>query len=1014
MKNGKKEKVNRNYTDTIKYKSLINKRSRHNPKTEKNSMTEIYDVTNYDDEELYEILGFNLDDTPNPEPETIENTIIKQLQDYQYSRTVTGRKMYQFLKDIYNHFFTEFDETEDNPDDDFTYRDLNVLENVDYNPDQVESTTSPSDTTPDIDDYITTDDDGIAILSDYGKQELGNPSDGEIEAKIIDLLQKATTKQEFNLYRTLYQTLFETNTEEEIEKVEEALQQEDDDTNTNTPILQTKMTDMKTTTKDTDPDINKITYQKDLNYTPGVVNPILKETYKRIVSVDSQFREDVYPQSTDFTLNFTETLKDVVSMKLYAVQIPVTWYTISKNYGSNFFYLKPANTTHNYAIYNNPNHEYKVEIEPGNYTPQLLAEEINTQIQALSTVYPDVSFGSTTGFNYVTATTMGTFTFDIQKVYNEAYYSMEIRGDILNQALQTTQTQQIQNFQSIQSNLYDKSYEVHKTETDLSNNIITYGINQDNNTITIIQYTSSSQQPNTTTYDQATDSIIETIEIKLFDDPQTPIIYKTVDEIFTELKDRLENHPKLSQSTISIVEPTSTSFYYNWTIRLNNKTTQSVPNSKIQIQFTGALYDINNANGGNKTLWVKNSSDPSAFNMPSDIMEPHVYSQTLDLTTQSTEYTIPATEGAALVFRPLAEENNGVYISDPLYRIENDLVITIPPGTYTTETLITAIQSILNDTSTIDPRLIHTKIEYNETYNETIDDTTDPTTLTVKSRSWTIRTNINHYYTTHDYRIVFYDVNDFTKCTNAASSYRNASADTTLGYILGFKDLTEYDMEPNENTRIQDGVQYYVNPDTQRLTNSVYTTTQSTVYRDKVTLRGGSVVNTSLYNYFMIILDDFNQNHLNDGLVTVAPNDNSVTLPHYATRKNYRGCTDPITNTQESSINNNPSATAGLTQNQIYSIEQIIEAQNQTRSRMSNGPYVKDMFALLPVKASSAPGSMYVEFGGTLQQQERVYFGPVNIRRIAIKLCNDKGDVVDLNGNNWSFQLVCEQLYRKG
>jgi hypothetical protein len=981
-------------------------------------MTEIYDVDNYDDEELYEILGFNLDDTPNPEPETIENTIINQLQDYQYSRTVTGRKMYQFLKDIYNHFFTQFDETEDNPDDDFTYRDLNVLENVDYNPDQVESTTPPSDTTTttttpiNIDDYITTNDDGDPILSEEGKQKLGlsNPTDGEIEAKIIDQLQKATTKQEFNLYRTLYQTLFETNTEGEIEKVEEALQQEEDATNTNTPILQTKMTDMKTTTKDTDPDKNKITYQKDLNYTPGVVNPILKETYKRIVSVDSQFREDVYPQSTEFTLNFTETLKDVVSMKLYAVQIPVTWYTISKNYGSNFFYLKPANTTNNYAIYNNPNHEYKVEIEPGNYTPQLLADEINTKIQALSTVYPDVSFGSTTGYNYVTATTMGTFTFDIQKVYNEAYYSMDIRGENLNQALQTTETRGIQNFQSIQSNLYDKSYEAHKTDT--------YKLDQINNTITIIQYTSS--QPNTTTYNDVTDTIIETIEIKLFEsifDPQTPdqTIDKTVDEIFKELESQLENHPKLSnttyQNTISIVEPTSTSFYYNWTIRLNNKTTQSVPNSKIQIQFTGALNDINNKNGGNKTLWVKNSTDPSAFNMPSDIMEPHVYSQTLDLNTQSTEYTIPETEGAALVFRPLAEENNGVYISDPLYRIENDLVITIPPGTYTTETLLTAIQSILNDTSTIDPRLIHTKIEY----NETIDDTTDPIAPpTVTSRSWIIRTNINHYYTTHDYRIVFYDVNDFNKCTNAASSYRNASADTTLGYILGFKDLTEYDMEPSENTRTQDGVQYYVNPDTQRLTNSVYTTTQSTVYRDKVTLRGGSVVNTSLYNYFMIILDDFNQNHLNDGLVTVAPNDNSVTLPHYATRKNYRGCTDPITNTQESSINNNPSATAGLTQNQIYSIEQIIETQNQTRSRMSNGPYVKDMFALLPVKASSTPGSMYVEFGGTLQQQERVYFGPVNIRRIAIKLCNDKGDVVDLNGNNWSFQLVCEQLYRGG
>ena len=961
-------------------------------------MTEIYDVTNYDDEELYEILGFNLDDTPSPEPETIENTIINQLQDYQYSRTVTGRKMYQFLKDIYNHFFTEFDETEDNPDDDFTYRDLNVLENVDYNPDQVESTTSPSDTTippPDIDDYITTDDDGIAILSDYGLNllELSNPSDNEIEAKIIDLLQKATTKQEFNLYRTLYQTLF----------VEEALQQENDDTNTDTPILQTKMTDMKTTTKDTDPDKNKITYQKGLNFTPGVVNPILKETYKRIVSIDSQFREDVYPQSTEFTLNFTETLKDVVSMKLYAVQIPVTWYTISKNYGSNLFYLKPSNTTNNYAIYNNPNHEYKVEIEPGNYTPELLADEINTKFQALSTTYPDVSFGSTTGYNYVTATTMGTFTIDIQKVYNEAYYSMDISGAILNQALQTTQTQQIENFHSIQSNLYDISYASHKTDT--------YTLGQSNNIITIIQYISSSQQPNTTTYDPTTDtdSLIETIEVKLFDTPITQSdnqkITRTVDNIFMELKYQLENHPKLSKSTISIVEPTTTdgatesfSFYYNLKIRLNNKTTQSVPNSKLQIQFPDPLVDINNVNDGIKTLWVNNNNKPSAFNMPSKYMEPHVYSQKLDRNTQ-TPYTIPETEGAALIFRPLSEENNGVYISNSLYRNENDITIDISAGEYTTEALITTIQ---NNIDKIDPRLFNTKIDY----NGTIDDTIDP--------SWTIRTNINHCYTTHDYRIIFYDINDFTKCTNASSSFRNAAADTTLGYILGFKDLSEYDLEPSENTLTQEGIQYYVNPDTQIPTNSIYTTSHNTVYRDKVTLRGGSVVNTSLYNYFMIILDDFNQNHLNDGLVTIAPNDNSVTLPHYANRKNYRYCADPATNIQESSLNNTPSQTVGLTQNQLYSIEQIIEAQNQTRSRMSSGLYVKDMFALLPVKASSTPGSMYIEFGGTLQQQERVYFGPVNIRRISIKLCNDKGDVVDLNGNNWSFQLVCEQLYRGG
>ena len=96
-------------------------------------------------------------------------------------------------------------------------------------------------------------------------------------------------------------------------------------------------------------------------------------------------------------------------------------------------------------------------------------------------------------------------------------------------------------------------------------------------------------------------------------------------------------------------------------------------------------------------------------------------------------------------------------------------------------------------------------------------------------------------------------------------------------------------------------------------------------------------------------------------------------------------------------------------------MEQILAEQNRSRDLVNSGPFIKDMFALLPVKASGATaGTIYVEFGGTLQQQERIYFGPVNIRRIAVKLINDKGDVVDLNGANWSFQLVCEQLYQRG
>jgi hypothetical protein len=48
-----------------------------------------------------------------------------------------------------------------------------------------------------------------------------------------------------------------------------------------------------------------------------------------------------------------------------------------------------------------------------------------------------------------------------------------------------------------------------------------------------------------------------------------------------------------------------------------------------------------------------------------------------------------------------------------------------------------------------------------------------------------------------------------------------------------------------------------------------------------------------------------------------------------------------------------------------------------------------------------------------LTNQQRVYFGPVNISRLSIQLINDRGDIVDLNGADWSFSFIFEQLYQK-
>ena len=57
-------------------------------------------------------------------------------------------------------------------------------------------------------------------------------------------------------------------------------------------------------------------------------------------------------------------------------------------------------------------------------------------------------------------------------------------------------------------------------------------------------------------------------------------------------------------------------------------------------------------------------------------------------------------------------------------------------------------------------------------------------------------------------------------------------------------------------------------------------------------------------------------------------------------------------------------------------------------------------------------GDLFIEFGGSLQSNERTYFGPVAISRIHIKLLDDKGNVINLNDCNWSFSLICQVLYQ--
>ena len=300
----------------------------------------------------------------------------------------------------------------------------------------------------------------------------------------------------------------------------------------------------------------------------------------------------------------------------------------------------------------------------------------------------------------------------------------------------------------------------------------------------------------------------------------------------------------------------------------------------------------------------------------------------------------------------------------------NDIEFEIPLGEYNRDQIIDVLNTTLRSNEM-------TKNSSIETYER--EDANG-----ALQRYSKIRLEVQKQYTGTDYKVVFYDPFSFAACYTGVQSVRTATFDNTLGWTLGFREYTTYFLR------------------------------SYTPLNGEYTLRGSTTVSTDLYNYLLITLDDFNQNHLNDGLVTISNKDTEISNPRYAEKSKYK-C-DPATKEIIYETTRNEGGN-NLTQAQLYTITEIANSRvtsiEENSENYGSGPFVKDVFGLIPIKTASLQnGNVYVEFGGTLQNQERKYFGPVNISRMAVKLLSDKGDVMNLNGSNWSFSLIAEQLYQ--
>jgi len=352
------------------------------------------------------------------------------------------------------------------------------------------------------------------------------------------------------------------------------------------------------------------------------------------------------------------------------------------------------------------------------------------------------------------------------------------------------------------------------------------------------------------------------------------------------------------------------------------------------------------------------------------------------------------------------------YLIDPIYNntcfwITNgsdNVTITMPSGNYIqAQFAMTLNNSIKNAGFTnFQPLFIN-----NETIHEPVYYNPNTGKITLNLYGATINTSQYNFTITSSTIITFFDftatLQCYVNCVNN-NNYLNQS----LGWLMGYRVPYEL-VDPSGNT-------------------------------------ASSVLDVIGTKYLILVIDDYNQNHVNNSLVSITEYSANLKVPNYFSPDLPSTCVNASTSNlsqivteanvnsildNEGAITDNglliagkytanysrtqlvlPSAPRTLTQAQLYTINEINKNQNVTNFRCK-APTTTDILAIIPVKTSNvSTGTVLVELSGSLQDNIRTYFGPVNIERMAVKLLNDKGHVLDLNGMDWAITLICDCLYQ--
>jgi len=268
------------------------------------------------------------------------------------------------------------------------------------------------------------------------------------------------------------------------------------------------------------------------------------------------------------------------------------------------------------------------------------------------------------------------------------------------------------------------------------------------------------------------------------------------------------------------------------------------------------------------------------------------------------------------------------------------------------------------------------------------------------------------YYTNNNIDLYKTQKNSF-KITYKKDPIYTLSNDSALGFYFNLitNDLTR--IEPSLNSKLWSAISgEHLTPE------HLYTTYIDNSFQIipylYCTYESEANANLILTKYLLLGIDDYQNNRINSGLVSIESVESYIDIKQLDTTQL------KVDNCQ---LANDINYSKQYTNKLEYGLQTITNATMQTINALeksknkvqysSKSPTV-DVFAVIkiPLDNTLTWGQLITDDNIFQNHYIRKYFGPVSLNSFKVTLYTEDGFIINLNDSNWNFSILCKQLYK--